>query len=163
MEMEQASLENKEKGHSWHHWHHGHHGPLAWLVKLIILMLVFLVGVCVGAASMHHRGEFGRGEGGAKMMGHGPQGMGMPMAGMMGGKTAVNWTRVSGVISSINGSQVTLTDNGGNKQDVYTDANTVIVSGGAQIGVSSLKGGQFVVCFVTMKDGKNMASMIQTQ
>ena len=69
--------------------------------------------------------------------------------------------RVAGVITKIDGNKITLTDNGGGTQVVYTSASTVISNSTVEMPLASLKVKQFIVCYV--KDSQNIANSIQVQ
>lgn len=56
--------------------------------------------------------------------------------------------RMAGTIASIEGNEITLNDNSGEQQTVYTTAQTVIMSGNEEIPLSDLKAKQFVVVLV---------------
>ncbi len=72
-------------------------------------------------------------------------------------------TRIAGIVTAINGAQITLVDNGGATQTMYSTADTVILSPTGEQPLSAIKVKQFIVGFVIAKDGKNMAHRIQLQ
>ncbi len=72
-------------------------------------------------------------------------------------------TRIAGTVTAINGAQITVVDNGGATQTIYSTADTIITSPSGEQPLANIKVKQFIVSFVTGKDGKNMAQMIQLQ
>jgi hypothetical protein len=72
-------------------------------------------------------------------------------------------TRIAGVISDVTGTKITLTDNGGIKQTVYTSGDTIITSGSSEIPLSSLKEKQFIVTRVSAQGGRNIAKTITVE
>jgi Cu/Ag efflux protein CusF len=164
MEKENAKGENKDKYcDTWFH------APSHWVVRLVILFLLFLLVFVVGVKVGRHAGEFSgnrmfgvmKYESGVMM----PSQPGKPMPKMQMGydKAQSQGKRVAGTLSKVEGTKLTLVDNAGAQQTVYSDANTVIFASTGEVSLSSLKAGQFVVCMVQAKDGKNIAQSIQVQ
>lgn len=82
---------------------------------------------------------------------------------MVSGATAFPGKRISGVISAVDGTKITVTDNGGVKQEVYSTSDTTIYGENGMLALSALKSGQFVSVNYTEKAGKKTASIIQVQ
>jgi hypothetical protein len=159
------------------------HSPLWRLFKVLLLIVViffvFVVGVAAGRrgtqiAMMHSgnvKGGMKQGVGMFSADGSAKENMmyfnhssvssvsGVPMMGMT--KYNPDTVRVAGTVISIDGTKITLRDNGGLTQDVYSDSDTVVTSTSGEISASALKAKQFVVCHVSAKDGKKVADMIQ--
>lgn len=130
-----------------------HRNPFWRIAKILlialVILLVFKIGIGIGMYGSGFRAMMGNGfvtfsrdadswsNKGTNMMYSFGRG-GMMTAG----------TRISGTIASINGNEITLNDNSGEQQTIYTSAQTVILSEGSEIPLSSLKTKQFVVALV---------------
>lgn len=124
---------------------------LAWIAAILAVILIILIGVA--GAYTWNRGYFGDGSG-YGMMGWDNEGhyfrmgrFGGKGTGMMGsGYWNSQNSQVFGVIKSINGNKITITNNAGASEIVVTSANTAIINNnGSQIGLSALKTGQNIV------------------
>jgi|GEM_PF-2633334 len=170
--------------------HDNHHSPVRRMIKVlagaIIILFVLLVGVGMGKHSSQWEKSahikmmpFNMKYNGAKNVTGGnssPEGdmtifrtNASPLAGgtmalgSMGASRMLAGTRVAGTITNINATTITVLDNGGNEQVVYSTANTVILNGEGEIPLSGLKTKQFIVVYVSVKDGQNLAQTIQIQ
>ncbi len=144
------------------------------LVSVAIILLVLALGVKAGRMS-----ELRKATGGPETMTWaknfpimpGASGKMMVINGSASGTTgnmmyqttaaAQSMTRIAGVIVSVETGKITLTDNGGAQQVIYTTGDTAVTGATGEIPVSSLKAKQFIVSFVIAKDGKNTAQHIQ--
>lgn len=165
---------------------HHHHSPLWKLVKVFVVALVILLAILLGVLIGRRGVLLQRGWGYQSMTASGKQMAGamgaggtmpnmmyinantsavapgqlMPMTQMQRGKMDPGAQRVAGVITAISGTAITLTDNGGKQQTVYSSSDTNIYSGSSEIALSALKAKEFVVCYVVMKNGQNTAETI---
>ncbi len=179
-------METKDKeccGHDCCH-NHNHHSPVWRLIKaftaVIVILFVLLIGVAVGRKSSEWSGNMSVSM--YKNGGMTATSMGVPPANMlylqgnlgrMATSTATpvmgyqkidpNATEVAGVIDSVSGTEITLTDNGGSQQMIYTSGSTIITAASGEIPVSALKTKEFIVAMVTAADGKSTAETIQVQ
>ena len=163
---------------------HKHHNPWRRLVRTFVMAFVILLVLLVGLGLGRRAAMFGYGSrmmtengnmmwlnkavpGGPSMMyfNSGTPPPTVNIGGMMQNKIPVPaGTRIAGLITKIEDSKITLTDNGGGTQVVFADAQTVITtSSNTEISVSSLKAKEFVVCYTSMKNGKVTASTIKVQ
>lgn len=130
-----------------------HRNPFWRIAKILfialIILLVFKIGIGVGLLGSGFKATFGDNS----MMFTRSIGTAGPGANMMYsfGRTGMMSVsqRMSGTIASINGNELTLNDNSGEQQTVYTTAQTVIMSGNEEIPLSELKAKQFVVVLVS--------------
>jgi hypothetical protein len=157
---------NGNEKHLAHRWFSPHGKKLA--VFLVIILVVFLFGVMVGKKVAY----FGQRLSKSMMVKGLPEKNVLYMhEGMMGGelsfygnqKKAGVINRISGVVTAVDTNKISLNDNGGALQDVYSSADTVITSSSGFIHISSLKTGQFIVVSYELKDGKKSAVHIQVQ
>ncbi|TSC65621.1 MAG: hypothetical protein G01um101477_396 [Candidatus Doudnabacteria bacterium Gr01-1014_77] len=130
-----------------------HRNPFWRIAKILflalIILLVFKIGIGVGMYSSGFRATFGNN---GMMITKGFSTSSMPGANMMYsfGKAGVfAGQRIAGTIASIDGNEITLNDNSGEQQIVYTSASTVIMSDNVEIPLSDLKAKQFVIVMVS--------------
>jgi hypothetical protein len=142
----------------------------------IILIIIAVVAGLIRRFDRHERFNRGMASGGYYGMmdvntapgGATQPGFGMMRFGRMGysneksGEEKNGASRLFGVIKSINGNQITVTDNGAKDQTFASDADTTIVSSAGEIGLSALKAGQNVILTQTKgADGKAKLQFIQ--
>ncbi len=130
-----------------------HRNPFWRIAKVLfialIILLVFKIGIGVGMYGSGFRATFGNN---SMMLSNGfttSVGSGPNMMYSFGKIGAFAVSRVSGTIASIDGNEITLNDNSGEQQTIYTSASTVIMSDNVEIPLSDLKAKQFVVVLVS--------------
>lgn len=133
-------------------------------VGVLVILLILLVGINVGRRVGYNgygmMGGFNDDNGRTFMFKTG---------GMMGGAGNVWYNnnfgqRVSGTIVSVDGTKITLTDNGGKEQVVYSNSNTVISTTTGEIPLTALKAKEYVVVWaVADQSGKLQAQKIAVQ
>jgi hypothetical protein len=168
-----------------HNWCHGYiYKIIKIIIILIVLVIVFLGGVATGLSGkgwgergLHmgkkdvygvrktdERGLFGYlGKDGRMMGGVFNNQNGGAVSSTMGYLWGNNKTenRLAGVITKINNTELTLSDNAGKEQLVLVDADTIIYTDKGEIGINSLKVGQFISLSVINKDSKSVAQIIR--
>ncbi|MHB8871577.1 MAG: hypothetical protein ACYC5G_03935 [Candidatus Doudnabacteria bacterium] len=131
-----------------------HRNPFWRIAKVLfialIILLVFKIGIGVGMYGSGFRATFGNN---GMMISKGftttSVGSGPNMMYAFGKAGAFAGQRIAGTIASISGNEITLNDNSGEQQTVYTSASTVIMSDNVEIPLSDLKAKQFVVVLVS--------------
>ncbi len=108
--------------------------------SIVVLALVFGAGL---AAGREFRGGEGHGrEGSFGMMGHGRSG---GKEGFFGKGDERENAGLFGVISKIEGNQITITDNAGKPEIIVSLPSTLIVSGNMPVALAALKVGQNII------------------
>lgn len=124
---------------------------------VVVIVAIFVAGATTGSRFGRGRGEFNnRGYG---MMGNRGNNQ-LGSYGMMGsryfsntkfGKGVTDTTRVFGVITKIENGQITITDNAGKSQVVYSLPTTIIAT--------SVAGAQTEVSITTLKTGQSITAI----
>lgn len=166
--------ENMDHDHCCDHGCCNYRKPVWRLVRVLaaaaILLLVLALGVAAGRRSEWRKAGFGPGmgmplsvEGGAGNLMFFSRGMmaNSQISAPLAKSSNKDLKRVAGIVSAVEPGKVTITDNGGGQQVIYTTAETTVASLNGEIPVSSLKAKQFVNAFVVTKDGKTTADFIQ--
>ena len=68
--------------------------------------------------------------------------------------------RVAGVITKIDGTTITVTDNGGKTAVITSGSDTVIMTSTGEVGLAALRAGRFISALVGGTDNSNLASVI---
>lgn len=164
---------------------HNHHNAWWKLIKVfmacLVLLLTLLVGMAVGRKSLLMEGNLGYhgmmnlGNSGVMMRQSGslPANMLYLSAGSGNASATVQPSpaaiqkiepgskRVAGVITDITGTAITILDNGGNSETVYSTSTTDIYSGTKEVPLSSLKAKNFIVSYVVTKNNQEVAERIE--
>jgi len=119
---------------------------------IVIAALLVGGGMALGSGFRGERGfeRGGRGDASFGMMGRGGVGAvygtrGGMMGGVFGNDENGKATRLFGVISKVENDQITVTNNAGKPEVIFSLPTTIIVSANAEVGLSSLKAGQNIV------------------
>lgn len=127
--------------------HTGKGRIIKWLIRFIILAIVFCIGVKMGEFKGMMRGGYAHKCGGCTSMHTGmmSQDRDMMRGGMiMSKKGDVAFTRAFGVVTKVVGNTITISNNASEEQTILSQADTVILSGVGEVGLSGLKAGQYI-------------------
>lgn len=155
-----------KNGRGWH----GHRPKGFWLAKLLVFLLFIAVIFGIGFASGNWRGAKRFNGGYYPMMGR--------FSGMMGAYHNNNfsyptimkgWRNISqentaeifGAVSKIEGTKITVIDNGNQEKIINSVSDTKIVSAGGQVGISALKTEQNISAVGKLDNNQLQAVLIR--
>ncbi len=166
MNSQKENLEQDEKKRSrccsgWH----GHF----WLKIIGLAAILIIIAAFVSLfARVHRFGKFERegGPGYPMIENYGYKTVKPVMFGRLGlnRENGKNSSQIFGKITKIEGNKITVSDNGGKDQAIFSQSNTNIIASGTEISIQDLKPGQNINALGTLnKDNTLAAQIIQVE
>lgn len=122
--------------HEHSHWHHRHwfFRLVFWAIIVVLIVTAFVTGVCIGFMKSGMAGKFGGDYGGRHMM----------LWRDWDGAEGAGSKYIFGEITAIDGSKITVRDNGAQEQVIFSSADTRIMESISEIPLSDLRVGQAI-------------------